>query len=81
MITYAFILMLPFWADIKCPEPKKEIIEDDQGLTWTEEDDKVLVQAAAGCRKYYGENSCLVRLTKTGEQAYNAVCRKYADSN
>lgn len=61
----------------KCPETIIEIIEDDKGLTWTEEDDKVILEAQSGCIQHYGKDSCLVRLIKSGEKSYRAVCRKY----
>lgn len=76
MITYGFILLMPFWAEVKCPEPTIEIV-DEKGLTWTDEDDKVIPRAAAGCIRNYGKKSCLIKLTKTGERTYHAVCRKY----
>lgn len=76
MITYAFILMLPFWADVSCPDPIIEIV-DEKGLTWTEEDEKVMVQATQGCIRLYGEDSCLVRFRKVGEHNYHAICRKF----
>ena len=79
MIIYMFIIASSYMIDTRCPEPLIVTVEDERNLTWTEEDYKVLPRATAGCIKAYGERSCLVKITKVGERAYNAVCRKYND--
>lgn len=56
-----------------CPAPEVNVAE---GLTWTKEDAKVITKAQDGCLRYYGEGSCLVRITKLGKLNYHAVCRK-----
>lgn len=33
-----------------------------------------LVRAEQGCVDHYGEDSCLVRFIKTGQQSYWAIC-------
>ena len=40
------------------------------------EDSDNMVNAEAGCVKYYGAKACLVRFIKTGHLSYFAICRR-----
>ena len=68
MISIIFSTVL----SLSCPEPKIILIE---GLTWDEEDEKIVSVVTQGCVRHYGEKSCLVSITKKGERNYHVVCR------
>lgn len=52
----------------------KPVIISTYDLTMTEADVKVLNSAKAGCKRYYGPQSCLKRFIKVKERQYHAIC-------
>ena len=72
LVLYAIVLFtMPLNV---CTVPK---IEYKPGTyADTELDTAHLKSGQVGCVKYYGSGSCLVRLIKSGERSYQAVCRR-----
>lgn len=74
-VAYATITIgtIIIGAGGKCPEPKVAAIN---GQVFTERDNKVGEIAKEGCKRKYGEDSCLTKLVKTGPSDYRAYCAK-----
>lgn len=75
MISYTSLILINLFIinGPKCPEPLK-LLADSDGLTWTPEDDKIVIAAQKGCKRRFGIDSCLISLTKRAERNYHAVC-------
>lgn len=58
--------------------PPNIIIKED--LTWTEEDNKILIKAYTGCIKFFGSRSCVKEFRKIDKHAYNVLCSKNHNS-
>lgn len=56
-----------------CPES----LIINETLTWVKQDDISLKVAKAGCKKYYGSNSCLKTFIKKEELRYHVICKSY----
>jgi hypothetical protein len=63
--------MLAPQVQASCPLP--EIISQEP----VDDVDREHAQVAQkGCKKYYGEGACLVKLIKKGERNYYAICKR-----
>ena len=54
----------------ECPLPKV----DNKTSEWSLHDKDVLEQAKKQCRTFYGEDACVRKIEKTGENSYKVVC-------
>ncbi len=55
-----------------CPQAQ---IELRNGTEWGEDDAVRISGMVRGCKVRYGEDSCLIRVTKTGVAQYRVICK------
>ena len=55
-----------------CPQAQ---IELRNGTEWEDDDGPRVSQMQKGCRSRYGEDSCLIRIIKTGVAQYRVICK------
>jgi hypothetical protein len=62
------------WVLLTCPVPQKVVKEGAE--PWNDHDEQVLMQAYAGCGKYYSESKCVITIYKYPSQHHAVICGK-----
>lgn len=60
-------------ANIVCPEPVRVILYAADAW-WTETDEQQVSISMRRCAEKFGDESCLLRLVKTSDISYQAIC-------
>lgn len=74
MITYVILATLLTATQATCPATQLVLPPGQEAPT--EEDLRILEYSKEGCRRNFGEDSCLTKLVKREPGAYRAYCAK-----